>query len=159
MRKIMAGAASSIILTVLIAIFLTSANAAGAAKNVAVTNAKGNVMVMSQGSSEWKKAEFGSMLGSGDTIKTGADSYADLNFSGNSEDAMVRVDANSTMKIDSYVAARAAENKKIILDLAMGDIMVKANKLKSESQFQVRTPTSIVGVRGTGFKVQVTAEK
>jgi len=147
-----------IVIALSLPVFVTSAVSA-AGKDIAVRDAKGDVSVMSQGSTEWKKVDFGMMLSSGDTVKTGADSYVDLCFDGAEEDAIVRLDANTNMKVDSYVLAKQVENKKIILDLAMGDIMVRANKLKNESQFQVRTPTSIVGVRGTGFKVKVSAEK
>lgn len=133
--------------------------AAEKGKDVSVIDLKGNVEVMASGSSSWTPAVFGMKLGSGDTIRTQADSYADLNFNGMGQAALVRVDANSTMKVDTYNASMQAADRKIALDLAMGDILVKANSLKNESQFQVRTPTSVVGVRGTGFKVHVSAEQ
>lgn len=130
-----------------------------AEKDVTIADMKGTVEVLPQGSSALVPAAIWMKLGSGDTIKTGDASYADLNFNGMGQSALVRVDANSSMKIDSYVAAANIAERKIALDLAMGDILVKANKLKDESQFQVRTPTSVVGVRGTGFKVHVSSEK
>jgi len=135
------------------------AYAAEADKNVTIADMKGKVEVLSQGSSAWMPAATWMKLGSGDTVRTQDASYADLNFNGMGQSALVRVDANSSMKIDSYIAATNMTERKIALDLAMGDILVKANKLKDESQFQVRTPTSVVGVRGTGFKVHVTSEK
>ncbi len=149
----------TIFVTICLLCFTAVAGIAATGKNVAVTDAQGSVQVMSQGSSAWSPVTFGMMLSAGDTIKTGKDSYADLSFNGSGQDAIVRVDANSSMKITDYVVAEKVENKKIALDLAMGDILVKANHLKNESQFQVRTPTSVVGVRGTGFKVSVSAEK
>jgi hypothetical protein len=131
-----------------------------ATKDVVVADVQGKAEVMSQGSSSWDPISFGMSLGTGDTIRTAKGSYVDLKFKGNGQDdAIVRVDSNSNMKITDYVASNDVANKKIALDLAMGDILVKANQLKNESQFQVRTPTSVVGVRGTGFKVSVSAEK
>lgn len=153
MRKLM------IFVAIGVLFFTAIAGIAATGKNVAVTDAQGTVQVMSQGSSTWSPVAFGMMLSTGDTIKTGKDSYADLSFNGTGQDAIVRVDANSSMKIADYIVSDKIENKKIALDLAMGDILVKANQLKSESQFTVRTPTSVVGVRGTGFKVSVSAEK
>ena len=147
------------VLGVFLTVFLASYVFAAGANKIAVMAASGDVKAMSQGSSEWKKVNFGTMLNSGDTVVTGADSYADLSFNGSSEDALVRVDPNTTMMIGAYETGQNLAAKKIALDLAMGDILVKANRLKNESQFQVRTPTSVVGVRGTGFKVQVSAEK
>ena len=128
-------------------------------KNVTIVDMKGRVGIIYEGSSNLTPARAWMKLGSGDTINTSEDSYADLNFNGLGQTAVVRVDENSSMKIDSYVAAEKMAETKIALDLAMGDILVKANKLKDESQFQVRTPTSIVGVRGTGFKVHVSSEE
>ena len=51
-----------------------------------------------------------------------------------------------------------ADTSKTLLDLAMGEILIKAQKVHGEkSQFEVKTPTSIVGVRGTTFNVKVEA--
>lgn len=148
-----------IILVSLGVAFLAFLGSAYGANDVAVSDLQGDVKAMSPGAKEWKSVAFGTMLSSGDTLKTGQDSYVDLSFRGAGQDAVVRMNSDTTMKIESYVATSDINNKKIALDLAMGDILVKANKLKNESQFQVKTPTSVVGVRGTGFKVQVTAEK
>jgi len=133
--------------------------AAEADKNVTIAEMKGTVEVLPQGSSAWVPATTWMKLGSGDMVSTKDASYADLNFDGLGQSALVRIDANSSMKIESYIASANVAERKIALNLAMGDILVKANKLKDESQFQVRTPTSVVGVRGTGFKVHVTSEK
>lgn len=143
----------------LMGLYCSTSYAAANEKQVTIVDLKGNVEVMQAGSSSWVRAENFMKLGTGDTVKTEGDSYADLKFNGLGEAALVRVEANSSMKIDAYVSSRFMQNRKITLDLAMGDILVKANKLKEESQFQVRTPTSIVGVRGTGFKVHVSSEK
>lgn len=132
---------------------------AGSAKDVSVVDMKGTVEVMEKGASNWVAATAWMKLGAGDTVRTGKDSYADLKFNGMGDTALVRVGENSSMKVDTYVSSKDVAERKIALDLSMGDVLVKANKLKSESQFQVKTPTSIVGVRGTGFKVHVESEK
>ncbi len=142
-----------------IVVFVLGYCAVAAGKDVTVVETKGTVEVMMEGTSSWVPATTWMKIGSGDTIRTKSDSYVDLNFNGMGQSALVRVDSNSTMKIESYLASKEVSERKIALDLAVGDILVKANKLKDESQFQVRTPTSIVGVKGTGFKVQVSAEK
>jgi len=140
-------------------LFYGAAGAAPAAKNVTVADVQGKAEVMSQDSGSWAPVTFGMKVGAGDTVKTEKDSYVDLSFDVSGQDALVRVDADSSMKIADYIASSDIANKKIALELTMGDVLVKANKLKNESQFQVRTPTSLVGVRGTGFKVSVSAEK
>ncbi|MCX5686829.1 MAG: FecR domain-containing protein [Candidatus Omnitrophica bacterium] len=140
-------------------LFYAAADAVSSVKNVTVADVRGKAEVIGQGSGSAAPVIFGMKVGSGDTIKTQKDSYVDLSFDAAGQDAMVRVEANSNMKIADYIASNKLENKKIALELAMGDVLIKANQLKNESQFQVRTPTSVVGVRGTGFKVSVSAEK
>lgn len=124
------------------------------AKNVSILNISGIVEVMGQGSSVWAPAVSGMKLGAGDTVRTKENSHADLDFGPKSQAAVVRIGQNSSMKIDAYTASEKVDQRKILLDLAVGEVLVKVNKIKDESQFQVRTPTSIVGVRGTMFKVQ-----
>jgi hypothetical protein len=138
--------------------YLSLSYAAEGVKAVSVVEMKGTVDIMQKGTSTWTPATLWMKLGSGDTVKTGADSYADLNFNGIGQAALVRVGASSVMKVDSYLASTKEAEKKISLDLSIGDVLVKANKMKNESQFQVKTPTSIVGVRGTGFKVSVSSD-
>ena len=53
-----------------------------------------------------------------------------------------------------------AGTQNTLFDLSLGEILIKAKKLHSEkSKFEVKTPTSIVGVRGTTFSVTVEAVK
>ena len=141
------------------AIGIAVSRAADGGKNVTIVEKEGDVEVMQKGTSEWKPAEIWMKLGTGDKVKTKKNSHVDLNFNGMGQAALVRVAENSSMDIKSYVAAKEMDQRKISLDLAKGDILVKASKLKGESQFQVHTPTSVVGVRGTGFKVHVSAEE
>ena len=124
-----------------------------------VMDLTGDVQVMKIGTSAWIPAKVWMQLDVGDIIKTGPGASADLGFGDLGRDALVRVDPNSSMKVESYDQVKGASKGKIMLDLAVGDIMVKIDKIKDESQFQVRTPTSIVGVRGTGFKVHVSPKE
>ncbi len=128
--------------------------AEGIDKDVTVMSISGNAEVMESGASSWIPALSGMKLGSGDTIRTKENSHLDLDFGGKAQAAVVRIAEKSTLKIDAYIASDKIEDRKITLDLAVGEVLVKVNKVKDESQFQVRTPTSIVGVRGTMFKVR-----
>ncbi|MDD5423118.1 MAG: FecR domain-containing protein [Candidatus Omnitrophota bacterium] len=150
----------ALIIGVIAALSLTCVSfAAEGVKSVSVVEMKGTVEIMKEGATEWTPATIWMKLGTGDTVRTEKDSYADLNFNGIGQAALVRVGESSSMKVASYVASGNAADRKIALDLSMGDVLVKANKMKTESQFQVKTPTSIVGVRGTGFKVSVSSEE
>jgi hypothetical protein len=142
-----------VITTVLMFGFSASAYGEGG-KDVTVMNISGNAEVMESGASSWIPALSGMKLGSGDTIRTKENSHLDLDFGGKAQAAVVRIAEKSSLKIDTYIASDKIEGRKITLDLAVGEVLVKVNKVKDESQFQVRTPTSIVGVRGTMFKVR-----
>ncbi len=138
---------------------LAVSGAAERVENISVVGLGGKVEAMRQGEREWIPVTLGMRLAAGDHIRTGARSYADLDFSGAAQAAVVRIGPKSSMKIDTYIASEKIENRKIKLDLAIGEILVKVNKVKDESQFQVHTPTSVVGVRGTAFEVRVSLEK
>ncbi|MFH1380564.1 MAG: FecR domain-containing protein [Candidatus Omnitrophota bacterium] len=156
MRKILGLLLVAVVGVALLAYTYT---AEAAEKKITISEMQGKVQIKEAGASSWKLAEWGMRLGSGDTVRTGAGAYADLSFNGMAQTALVRVEASSEMAIDTFTTSKIMNRRKILLDLAIGEVLVKANKLKNQSQFQVRTPTSIVGVRGTGFKVKVTAEQ
>jgi hypothetical protein len=67
---------------------------------------------------------------------------------------------NSQLQLTELKINKAEASETTLLDLALGAVLIKAEKLHSEkSRFEVKTPTSIVGVRGTTFSVAVEAEE
>ena len=46
-----------------------------------------------------------------------------------------------------------------LLVVGIGSVLVKADKLVGASKFEVKTPTSIIGIRGTIFEVYVSTQK
>lgn len=110
------------------------------------------------GKEGWKPAEVGMVLNQGDMIRTQAKSSALLNVDGKAETAVVEVKENSQLKLAELIENKESETQTTLLDLALGEVLIKAQKLHSEkSSFEVKTPTSIVGVRGTTFSVAVEA--
>jgi hypothetical protein len=100
-------------------------------------------------------ADIGMELTQGDIIKTGSDSFALVKLDG-LETATVEINANSQMLISELIMDKEAGTQKTLLDLAIGKVLIKADKLHSDSsRFEVKTPTSVVGVRGTTFAVEV----
>lgn len=107
-------------------------------------------------SADWAPAKKGMILNMGDTIRTKAGSWAVVNLDGNGETASVEVKEKSQMRLAELYEDKQAATESTLLDLALGQVMVKAKKLHSDkSRFEVKTPTSIVGVRGTTFSVSV----
>jgi hypothetical protein len=104
----------------------------------------------------WKPAAAGMTLNEGDLIRTRKDSSALLNVDGKAEIATVEVKENTQLKLAQLLEDKEKATQTTLLDLTLGNILIKAKKLHSEkSSFEVKTPTSIVGVRGTTFAVSV----
>lgn len=120
----------------------------------------GLVEVKVSEAASWEKAKTGMVLKQGDIIRTMADSTAVLTLDGvdASATATVEIAKNSKVMLAQLFADSVDDSQITLLDVAIGEILIKANKLRTEkSKFEVKTPTSIVGVRGTSFKVKVEA--
>jgi len=102
-------------------------------------------------------AQIGMVLYEGDVLITKADSYAVLKLEGR-EMATVEISEGSQLMLLELAEDRKKQTQSTLLDLAIGKLLIKVEKLLTEeSKFEVKTPTSIVGVRGTIFSVEVEA--
>lgn len=126
-------------------------------RTATIVSIDGTAEVKAEGQSSWAPASVGTVLNQGDVIKTSPKSWALLNVDGG-RIATVEVKEGSQMTIAELMADPKAETSKTLLDLAMGEVLIKAQKVHGDkSKFEVKTPTSIVGVRGTTFNVKVEA--
>ena len=118
----------------------------------------GMAEVKPAGQMAWIPARTNMVLNQGDTLKTGSKSWALLNVNGKGQTASVEVKENSQMLLAELLVDQQAGTSSTLLDLAMGEVLITAQKVHGEeSKFEVKTPTSIVGVRGTVFNVKVEA--
>jgi len=146
-----------IIILGLVMSFCAAAQAAETPRVATITEIKGKVE-MQTGEGPWMPAQIGMILNQGDTIRTMDESYAILNVDGTAETASVEVKQKSNLKLAMLIQDKEAATQNTLLDLAIGEVLIKARKLHSDkSKFEVKTPTSIVGVRGTTFSVTVEA--
>ena len=128
------------------------------AKRIATIKEITGTVEVKPAKAKWMPAKVGMVISQGDTIRTKANSSAILNLDGKAETATVQVKANSQLTLAELVVDPKKNTQKTLLDLPLGAILIKAKKLNSElSSFEVKTPTSIVGVRGTTFAVSVEA--
>jgi len=110
------------------------------------------------GSGKWAPAKVGMSLTQGDTIRTKAKSMAILDLDGKARSAKVELKENSLLTLAELAENKAKDTQKTLLDLSLGKILIQVHKLRQDnSKFEVKTPTSIVGVRGTTFSVAVEA--
>ena len=134
----------------------TLAMAADVKRTASISDLKGKVEVHLMKDKAWTEAKIGTVLNQGDMLRTIGDSWALLNVDGHAETATVEVKANSQLKMAQLLENKQISSQTTLLDLAMGEVLIKAKKLHSEkSKFEVKTPTSIVAVRGTTFSVSV----
>lgn len=96
----------------------------------------------------WIDVEPGDAVGTGSTIRTGADGYCELRFGGT---VSVRVEPDTEFRCGSVSIGAVSV---VSGELSAGAILAKVQRLGG-SDLQVRTPTASLGVRGTAFRVSV----
>ena len=122
-----------------------------------IVKVRGTVEVKTA-SGVWSPAKEGMALDQNDSIRTGKESLAVLNLDGNAQTATLEVKEKTELQLTEMLANQQKGTQKTLLDLSLGNILIKAKKLHSDkSSFEVRTPTSVVAVRGTTFAVTVEA--
>ena len=119
-----------------------------------VIDIKGDAMYLKGGSSSWSKLEPTTILMEGDSIKSSPDSEVRLELGGTSKTAEVTVRQETEFKFDTFRHDDEMVDS-TLLNVGVGGVLVKAEKLIGASKFEVKTPTSIVGIRGTTFEVNV----
>ncbi len=140
---------------ILLASMFCSIVAAEAGRSITISGLIGNAEVKSAKEEKIVPAKVGMLLYEGDTIITKASSTAVLELDGKEGTATIEVSENSQLLM-AELAVSGQQNKQTLLELEVGKILIKAQKLYDpNSRFEVKTPTSIVGVRGTIFSVEV----
>ena len=127
-------------------------------RNAEIIAVRGEVQVKLLEEGKWIPTERKMILGEGDIIKTKSDSWAMLKVDKTGDTATVELEENSQLLLAELVKDEEKGTQRTLLDLAIGEILIRAKKLHTpESKFEVKTPTSVVGVRGTKFSVRVEA--
>lgn len=121
-----------------------------------ISSFRGAVQVRKAGQS-WTPAQVGMVLYRGDQVKTEEQGFAEVAID-DGKTGTVEIDSASLFKLDILDLNHETGDKITLLDLAMGRVLVHAEKLQGKSKFEVKTPTSTAGVRGTTFEVRVTEE-
>jgi hypothetical protein len=124
-----------------------------AAENIGLVKvSKGSVQI--QRGSEKLPANVGASLQANDTIVTGADGSAGITFTDNS---LVSVGPNSVFSIDKYSFDSTTHQGEFAGNLKQGRLAAVSGKMVKQSpeSMTIRTPSAIMGVRGTEFVVQV----
>lgn len=130
-------------------------------REATVSKIEGTVVVKVSGSDQWDIAEKGMVLGQSDKIKTGKGSSATIIFDAqglfdDKDKDCIDIEEDTELILAQLVVDKKTGDKTTLVDLSVGKIIASAAKLRTkDSKFEVKTPTSIVGVRGTNFVVEV----
>lgn len=138
--------------TMAMGIALLLASGAQASDAGQVKTAKGAVHVERAG--QRVAAQPGTAVREGDVIVTGADGAAGLTFADNS---LLSVGPSSTLAIDRYAFDPTTHAGRFDSTLRRGTLAGVSGKIVKQSPeaMRVRTPSAIMGVRGTEFAVRV----
>jgi len=118
--------------------------------------AKGSVQI--QRGAAKIPAAVGTGLQTSDVVITGADGSAGITFTDNS---LVSVGPNSVFAIDKYRFDTTTHAGEFEGNLKQGRLAAVSGKMVKQSpdSMKIRTPSAIMGVRGTEFVVQVDEPK
>ena len=133
--------------------FVSATASAEQVRQATLANFVGDVMIRQDGG-EWKPATPGVIMKINDEVKTSSGATAEVLLD-NGATGSVKIHEKSQFKIDIMDEDRATGDKVTYLNLALGKILIQVQKLQGDSKFEVRTPTSTTGVRGTVFEVSV----
>ena len=117
---------------------------------------KGSVQIERNGAK--MPAPVGAAVQASDVITTGADGSAGITFTDNS---LVSVGPNSVFAIDKYSFDSTTHAGEFEGNLRKGRLAAISGKMVKQSpeSMKIRTPSAIMGVRGTEFVVQVDEKK
>jgi hypothetical protein len=135
-------------------------------KAILIVDVKGKVEIKSFKQTAWVPAKVGSVLYEKDAIRTDKKSFARIKYS---EGTISSIEENSEIVVENFSEKMVTQRKlfkkvnvpvkKIKMKLIKGNIFSKIKKLKSGSSFNIATPSSVCGVRGTSFDVANQAGK
>ncbi len=125
---------------------------AGATDIGQIKVAKGKVSIERGG--QTLPGEVGARLQPADVLKTGADGSVGVTMSDNS---LLSAGPNSVLALDRYEFDSTTSQGQFDASLQKGSLAVISGRIAKQSPdaMKVRTPSSILGVRGTEFVVSV----
>ena len=137
-------------ITSALALFCGWAVAANAADIGQVKIAKGQVTIERQGTT--MPATVGARLQVADTVRTGADGSVGITMD---DDSLLSAGPNSALSLDRYAFDSTTNQGRLDTSLNKGTLSVISGRIAKQSPdaMTVRTPTAILGVRGTEFVV------
>lgn len=133
------------------ALFLMIAEAQGPRGVAFVLKVRGVLGLRRHGQTEWAEARRGTILNSGDDLKTGFNSLAAIKFADNS--AIIKMRENTYLTVNAEREERTLSKR---LFMEAGDIWTRVDP--EAGSFQVETPTAVAAVKGTEWVMFVSLD-
>lgn len=115
-----------------------------------ILTVRGDVQIKPDQARQWAPAQSGMPLSVNDELMTGPDGVTELQFDRQSFN-VVRLDPGSRLRVRRAAPVR--------LHLQAGTAACLIDDWDAASTFELRTPTALLGVRGTGWTVEATSSQ
>jgi hypothetical protein len=102
----------------------------------------------------WQAAKDGMVILPGDVVSTAPAGSVEVLMDGGKV-GRIEIKEGSLFRISKAERDLGSGDKTTLLELAVGKLIAHVEKLQGKSKFEVKTPTSLTGVRGTVFEVTV----
>lgn len=129
-----------------------------AEKEIRVSYLKGGVFSGKTQTGPWKDLITGTTLKTGDFIRTDENGMAELIMP---DQSVVRLAQNTRMNLD-HISFPQAGPRKFLATLLVGKMWAKVAKTSAGfrgGDFSARTPTAVIGVRGTVYNLKAGDDK
>ncbi|MFH1996785.1 MAG: FecR domain-containing protein [Candidatus Omnitrophota bacterium] len=129
-------------------IFASSAQAASGGRVATVTLVKGGVSIDVDATDAWVDAAEGVNLKEGSKVKTSYDGYVEIAFDTKKMNVVKLAEGSKFTIGEKSSSGQMAE-------LSEGKLLALFKNMKKGSKFEVKTPSAICGVRGSGMGLEV----
>ncbi|MFC1576121.1 FecR domain-containing protein [Candidatus Omnitrophota bacterium] len=130
------------------------------ARTAKIESLRGSAEVKHVNEKRWVPVKVGLVLNEGDIIRTKKNSETIISINGDTESAMLVLQENSHLTFFEMSENKDLARETTFLDLAIGEVLVTKHKIEDvTSEFEVKTPTSIVAVKGGSSKFSVSVEQ
>jgi ABC-type proline/glycine betaine transport system ATPase subunit len=120
-----------------------------------ITKLQGTVEVKSRDTLIFEEAKLNQALYVGDRIRTKSDGWIEITLDNNN---IITLRENSNLLIKKFVQDINSGEYKNILDMNLGKLRAKVERLKGNSVFEIHTPTAVAAARGTIIYIETTPE-
>lgn len=123
----------------------------GDAPSIIVSKIKNDVKVKRAASAVWKDAKLNMALSTGDTIRTGKNSFATLKFS-YPKDNCFQLYQNTEIIVGDLIKGKDTPLKRVKISMLKGGTWAKLKGVKDKGfSFKLTTPNTVAAISGTAL--------